>query len=54
MTSTSIQLHDCGIVYAPEKPYLICVMISGRSLNAEADLLAEISRETWRVVTTPD
>ncbi len=53
-TSTSIQLHDCGIVYAPEKPYLLCVMISGRSLNAQADLLAEISRETWRVVNMPD
>lgn len=39
------QFHDCGIIYTPERPYLLCVMTRGR--NSIPDLIsvvADISR----------
>lgn len=44
------QLHDCGIVYHPEKPYLICVMTRGQDFDKLALAIAEISRETYELV----
>lgn len=38
------QLHDCGIVYVENAPYLICVMTRGKDWQTQADLIAEISR----------
>ncbi len=29
VTGASFQLHDCGIIYYPENPYLICIMTRG-------------------------
>lgn len=36
------QLHDCGIVYS-RKTYIICVMSIGHSLEAQAELIKNIS-----------
>ncbi|MCB9529922.1 MAG: serine hydrolase [bacterium] len=41
------QFHDCGIVYAPGRPYLACVMTRGRSLPTLADAVTEVSRALW-------
>jgi len=41
------QLHDCGIVYYPENPYLICVMTKGLNLNTLNDIIKDISRITY-------
>jgi beta-lactamase class A len=38
------QLHDCGIVYHPQRPYLLCVMTRGESREKLAPLIAEASR----------
>lgn len=38
------QLHDCGIIYYPGNPYLLCVMTRGRHLEELAPVIAEISR----------
>lgn len=38
------QLHDCGIVYHPHTPYLLCVMTRGKDLNVLADIIRQISR----------
>lgn len=38
------QLHDCGIVYYPDHPYLICVMIRGRDFEPMAGVIQGISR----------
>lgn len=38
------QLHDCGIVYYPQKPYLVCVMTRGKDFAAQSKVIAEISR----------
>ena len=38
------QLHDCGIVYSENYPYLICVMTRGKDYGEMAKVVAEISR----------
>jgi beta-lactamase class A len=38
------QLHDCGIVYYPRHPYLLCVMTRGQSFEYLDDAIATISR----------
>jgi len=39
----TVQLHDCGIVYAPKKPYILCVMTQGTDFNKLADVIKSIS-----------
>lgn len=38
------QLHDCGIVYAAQKPYIMCIMTQGRSVAELAPIIANVSR----------
>ena len=42
------QLHDCGIVYYPEKPYLICVMTKGSDFEKLAEVIQGISLIAYR------
>ncbi|MBI3075160.1 MAG: serine hydrolase [Parcubacteria group bacterium] len=44
------QLHDCGIVYYPENPYLLCVMTRGDDFNELAAVIATISKEVYEEV----
>lgn len=37
------QLHDCGIVYFPENPYLLCVMTRGQDIEKLKTVIAGIS-----------
>ena len=41
------QLHDCGIVYHPDTPYLLCVMTRGAETKALAGVIAQTSRFVW-------
>lgn len=36
-------LHDCGIVYKPGKPYILCVMTEGKNFQELEKTIAEIS-----------
>jgi len=38
------QLHDCGIVYEPNSPYMICIMTRGKNMDLMAETIAEISK----------
>jgi len=38
------QLHDCGIVYCPQRPYLLCVMTRGDQVDALSGTIRDISR----------
>lgn len=44
------QLHDCGIVYAPEHPYILCVMTKGDSFESQARLISDISKSVYEDV----
>lgn len=44
------QFHDCGIVYYPENPYILCVMTQGFSLSEANAVIANLSRVTYEYV----
>lgn len=46
------QLHDCGIVYYPDNPYLLCVMTKGRDWNALTSIIVQISRMVYEEVNS--
>lgn len=46
----TVQLHDCGIVYYPRRPYLLCVMSQGKDFQYLDDVISEISRLTFSEV----
>ena len=41
---TDRQLHDCGIVYFPDHPYLACIMTRGDDTGELKDSIAAISK----------
>ena len=51
------QLHECGIVYQPDAPYVLCVMTRSDRASPDrlAEIIAEISRIVWesRVISPP-
>jgi beta-lactamase class A len=40
----NFELHDCGMVYEPGTPYLICMMTRGPDKNRLEDAIAQISK----------
>lgn len=51
LPSQEKQLHDCGIVYLPGKPYLICVMSRSTDFNKAADFIKQISKIVYDEVS---
>jgi len=47
LQTSELQLHDCGIVYVPENPYLLCVMSRGSDFKQLSTIIAEISRMVY-------
>ena len=47
------QLHDCGIVYRPGRPYFLCVMTEGRDPDTLASVIRQISREVYLAIDSP-
>jgi beta-lactamase class A len=45
------QLHDCGIVYYPKHPYLLCIMTRGKNLDSLVQSIANISKFVYDDVT---
>lgn len=44
------QLHDCGIVYYPKNPYILCVMTRGKDINELARIIATVSKLVYQEV----
>ena len=46
-TADGVELHDCGIIYYPDYPYLLCVMTKGNSLDELKNVIKGISKITY-------
>lgn len=44
------QLHDCGVIYYPENPYLLCVMTIGKDFEDLAEVISHVSDVVYREV----
>lgn len=45
-----VQLHDCGIIYYPDNPYVLCVMTRGHKNTELEDVIEDVSRMVYREV----
>ena len=46
------QLHDCGIVYHPDKPYVLCIMTRGDNTEKMSSAIATLSKYTYEEVNS--
>lgn len=46
-----VQLHDCGIIYLPKKPYLLCVMTRGTDISKANHTIKTISEKIYQTLT---
>lgn len=44
------QLHDCGIVYHPKHPYLLCIMTKGTDQKEQTATIKELSEAVYNVI----
>jgi len=44
------QLHDCGIIYYPHNPYILCVMTRGLEFDALSSVIRRVSEKVYREV----
>lgn len=48
LNTGELQLHDCGIVYYPQKPYLICIMTRGKDIESLNRAIKDISSTVYQ------
>lgn len=44
LEANSVQLHDCGVVYRPKNPYLLCIMTKGGDFSRLAQFIKQSSK----------
>jgi beta-lactamase class A len=49
-SSTGEELHNCGIVYNPEHPYLLCIMTKGSDFVKLENVIHDMSALVWQEV----
>jgi beta-lactamase class A len=47
------QLHDCGIVYATGKPYILCIMTQGKDFTKLAAFIKDVSARVYTNTINP-
>jgi beta-lactamase class A len=52
-TIVSHELHDCGIIYRPGSPYLLCVMTKGEDFTKLEKVISDISKLVYDQVKKP-
>ncbi len=50
--SPEITLSNCGIIYHPTNPYILCVMTKGQNLANLTQTIASISQAVWNSVNS--
>jgi beta-lactamase class A len=45
------QFHDCGIIYYPKHPYLLCVMTRGTDYRRQIPAIAEVSKYFYEEIS---
>ena len=50
VNNTTQQLHDCGIVYYPKHPYLLCIMTRGSEIEVLTKIIQDISGFVYRTI----
>ncbi len=53
LASGDFQLHDCGIIYHPQKPYLLCLMTRGRDFGQLSGVISDISAAVYKYISSP-
>jgi len=51
LDSDETQLHDCGIIYLPKKPYLLCIMTRGNDITKASNTIKDISAQVFQYVS---
>ena len=51
LPSKEKQLHDCGIIYVPNKPYLLCVMSRSSEFDQAASFIKQVSKAVYNKVS---
>lgn len=51
LANGDVQLHDCGIVYAHARPYLLCIMAQAKTAGAILDFMKEVSLKTYQTMS---
>ncbi len=46
------ELHDCGIVYHPKTPYILCVMTKGQDFEKQKEVIKSVSKVVYEHVST--
>jgi beta-lactamase class A len=46
------QFHDCGVIYYPNHPYLLCVMTRGSDVQSLIESIANISEFVYKKIDT--
>jgi beta-lactamase class A len=49
-----VQLHDCGIIYYPGKPYILCVMTRGSDLVNQGKAIKDLSSYVYNEINKSD
>ena len=45
-----VQMHDCGIIYHPDSPYLLAIMTQGKDFETLKKIIQEISHQVYQEV----
>lgn len=51
-TVNFVELHDCGIIYHPRNPYILCVMSRGTNLEDLSSTLKTISANVYQYINS--
>lgn len=47
----TVELHDCGVVYAVNHPYTVCVMTKGEDIQKLTQIIKDVSALVYKSLT---